>query len=361
MHSSLRRSLINVAVIVVALIAALVAVEIGLRLFRPQKHFAAIVNVWDREMGTRHRPGARGFVSCEAYEIDLIINSKGLRDREFAYAKPEATRRVLCLGGSFTAGYGVRAEETYPKVLERLLNSDQDGSVTWEVLNGGVGSTGTSHHLAFFKTEGYKYNPDIVMLSFSQTTDYWDSMTSGLYTVEEGKLVKHDAPRTRSRIVQQVVRWIPFYNTLFARSHLLNFVKGRVARYHFRDLAERIELPEKEAEIEAVEHELIRHLLIALRDAVAEQGGRLVMTGIPYPETWEWYPETIELIAYMETEGVPFIDLAPALRSGAERGLGIHIPGDRHWTATGHELAGRALYDNLVGRILTDEHAVVTP
>jgi hypothetical protein len=348
MRLGLRGFLLNFLVVLIGLVVALGVIEIGFRFFKPQKHFAAIVNTWDREVGTKHKPGARGFVSCEAYKIDLIINSKGLRDREFTYAKPEATRRILCLGGSFTAGYGVDAEETYPKVLERLLNGDEDDGVDWEVLNAGVGSTGTAHQLAFFTTEGYKYNPDIVMLCFSQTTDYWDSIRSGLYTIEDGKPVKHDAPLTRSRTLQRMVRWIPGYNTVFARSHFLNFVKSRVARHHFRELGERIVLPADKADIEAREDELVRCLLIALRDAVAAQDGQLVMTGIPFPDTWEWLPETLELIAFMQANGVPFIDIAPALRNGAGHGLRIHLDGDRHWTVTGHRIAGQALYDYLV-------------
>ncbi len=354
MHNLLRKGIINVVLVIVTIAVTLVVAEIGFRLFRPQRHFAVTVNTWDRVTGTRHIPNAKGFVVTTVYEMDLIINSKGLRDREFAYAKPENTKRVLCLGGSFTCGYGVQAKETFAKVLEHLLNSDGDESVGWEVLNAGVGSTGTAHQLAYFKTEGYKYDPDYVLLCFSQQTDYWDNIKSGLYTLEGDRLIKHDAPHTRARRIQKYTNWIPGYNSLFARSHLLNFVKKRIAKHHYRDLARRIVLPDGESSVEEVEEELTRALLMALRDACADIDCRLVMTAIPYPDTWTWYDETVALLAFTQAQGIPFIDLVPAFSREADRGVQIDYPGDRHWTVDGHRLAGQVLYDFFAGQPTTN-------
>jgi len=347
MNSKLRSLIFGFVVVILTICVTLVVIEVAIRVFWPRRHFAVTVNTWDRAVGTRHIPGARGFVQCEAYEMELIINSKGLRDREFPYEKPDGTGRILCLGGSFTAGYGVDAEQTFAKVLEVLLNSDPGDSVTWEVLNAGVGSTGTAQQLAYFTTEGYKYSPDIVLLCFSQGTDYWDNMRAGLYSIEDGRLVKHDAPLTRARTIQQITEYIPFYNTLFARSHLLNLIKSRVARFHYRDLAERITAPPGEKTVEDVEEDLTLRLLLALRDAAAEKRGRLVMLAIPRTETWDYNPETIELIEYMESNGVPFIDVSPAMRNAAEEGMRLYYSGDLHWTPDGHRTVATALHRGL--------------
>jgi hypothetical protein len=348
MRSRVRGVLVGLAVAVVTVCVTLVVMEVVIRVFFPRTHFAVTVNTWDRVVGTRHIPGARGFVKCGAYEMDLIINSKGLRDREFPYAKPPGTKRILCLGGSFTAGYGVDCEQTFAKVLEGLLNGDSDTLAVWEVLNGGVGSTGTAHQLAYFTTEGYKYQPDIVLLCFSQDTDYWDNVRAGLYSIEDGILVKHDAPYTSARRVQQVVKYIPFYNTLFARSHLLNLVKSRVARHHYRDLASRIEASDDERSLDAAEEELTRRLLVALKEAAEAGGGRLVILAVPLPGTYDYYDETLALLEYMDGLGAHFVDVSPALRAGAARGLTINYPGDLHWTVDGHRLVARALYENPV-------------
>jgi hypothetical protein len=345
MARRVRRFLLNILAVILAIVVTLGLLEVGFRIFTPQRHFAVTVNTWDPEVGTKHVPGARGFVINPQYETNLVINSKGLRDREFPYEKPASTRRILCLGGSFTCGYGVDAEQTFAKVLEQRLNSDDDQSENWEVLNGGVGSTGTAHQLAFFKSEGYRYSPDILLLCFSQATDFWDNIISGLYSLEDGRLVKHDAPRTPSRRIQKLARWIPAYTSLFAKSHLLNFVKARMSQHHYRDLAERIQMPEDVSAVEAAEEELTRHLLIAMRDACAEIDCRLVVTAIPLPNTWGWYDETVELIDFMEAQGIPFVDLSSVFRAAADKGIQIAYPKDLHWTQDGHRHAAGCLHD----------------
>jgi hypothetical protein len=322
----------------------LVALEVGLRIAGPQKYFAVPVNTWDPVTGTRQIPGAKGFVKCPEYDIHLIINSKGLRDREFPYAKPEGTRRILCLGGSFTCGYGVEAEETFAKQLEVLLNRAEVAGSTWEVLNAGMGSTGTAHQLAYYESEGYKYEPDFVLLNFSHDTDFWDNIMSGLYSVEADKLVKHDAPKTSSRRVQEIVKWIPGYTTFFARSHLLNFVKGRVSRRHYRDLAERLVLPDDQAVADDIEMDLTRRLLLALRDGCASHGARLVVTAVPPPPNTAWSDDGLEIIGYLHENGIPFIDLSGILWDGQRRGIPVAYERDRHWTPAGHRLAAEGLY-----------------
>jgi hypothetical protein len=346
MHSRFIKILAGVLLAVVSIVVVLAALEVGVRLFRPQKYFAVTVNTWDRDVGTVQIPGARGFVICPEYNMDLIINSKGLRDREFTYAKPRSTRRILCLGASFTCGYGVQADEAYPKVLERLLNSSGGSGETWEVINAGVGSTGTANQLAFFQHEGYKYDPDFVLLCFSQAADFWTTVNSGLYSLEKGRLVKHAAPQTGARRIQALAKWIPGYATVFARSHLLNFVKFRVARFHYRELAERVQSPRAEPARE----ELVRHLLISLRDVCADRGCRLVITVVPRPDTWDLDGETEKLIEYAKAQGIPYVDLTSAFRTAAVRGLESIYPMDQHWTKDGHRLAANELSGFFVTR-----------
>jgi hypothetical protein len=338
-------TILNIVVVVVSVALTLVVLEVVLRAANKQKYFAVTVNTWDPVTGTKHIRGAKGFVRCPEYDIDVIINSKGLRDREFAYAKPEGTLRILCLGGSFTCGYGVQAEETFAKVLETLLNQGRDSSQSWQVLNAGVGSTGTAHQLAYFESEGHKYHPDFVLVCFSQGTDFWDNIVSGLYSIEDGRLVKHEAPKTGGRRIQEITRWIPGYNTFFARSHLLNFIKGRISRHHYRDLAERLVLPENESAVEQQEEELTRHLLLGLLDACEAQDCRLVVTGIPLAHTWGWKDEARDIITFLGEKRIPFVDLSDSLKKGSERGIRISYERDRHWTPAGHRLAAEALYE----------------
>ena len=105
--------------------------------------------------------------------VHVKINSQGLRENEYAMAKPEDTFRILVLGDSMTFGWGARFEETYAKVLERLLNEKrpamQKGSASfhqYEVINAGVGNYNTVQEVTYFKKRGIAYKPDMVLLGF---------------------------------------------------------------------------------------------------------------------------------------------------------------------------------------------------
>ncbi len=334
-----------------SIVVTAVGLEVGLRLLAPRSDFAVTVNTWDRDLGTRQVPGARGFVVCRDYDIDLVVNSKGLRDREYPHAKPHGTRRILCLGDSYACGYGVEAEDTFPKVLERVLAASRGQDSRWEVINAGVGSTGTAHHLAYFAKEGYKYEPDFVVLCFCEANDFWDNAICGLYSLDAGELTKHDAPLTGARRIQRVTRWIPAYNTLFARSHLLNLVKYRVARFHYRHLAEKAQrMPDEPAGNSADDGqdlELTEALVLALRDTCEACGSRLIMMVVPSPSCEDQLPETDALVVFIESESICHVDLLPRFRERIASGTPCYHVHDRHWNANGHWLAAEVLLDYL--------------
>jgi len=110
----------------------------------------------------------------------LIINSKGLRDYEHTYEKPEGTFRILVLGDSFIEAAQVPLNETLSKHLESLLNTNLDKDIYYEVINAGFSMYGTEQELIFLETEGVRYKPDIVILSFFPANDVFDN-TKGIF------------------------------------------------------------------------------------------------------------------------------------------------------------------------------------
>ena len=116
--------------------------------------------VQEPEMSHRHIPNQ----SEHLYGVDISINSKGLRDREFNYSKKPGVHRVLFLGDSLTLGWGVAFDDLFTKRLESIL-SDLLGKPT-EVINTGVGNYNTEQEWAYYRTEGRKYNADEVMLLY---------------------------------------------------------------------------------------------------------------------------------------------------------------------------------------------------
>jgi hypothetical protein len=65
------------------------------------------------------------------------INSQGFRGPEVALDKHPRTLRIACIGDSHTFGYGVGDSETWPAVLQELLDGGETG-LRVEVLNFGV-------------------------------------------------------------------------------------------------------------------------------------------------------------------------------------------------------------------------------
>src|SRR5215469_3890474 len=114
----------------------------------------------DPLIGHNHRPNRQAFLMG----VQFDTNSKGLRDREFSYEKPPGRLRIMMLGDSFTVGWGAKFDETFPKRIERMY---ANRGIQADAINTGVGNYNTIQEVQYYLTEGYKYNPDIVVLNFT--------------------------------------------------------------------------------------------------------------------------------------------------------------------------------------------------
>jgi hypothetical protein len=100
---------------------------------------------------------AQGCVPCE-------INSAGLREREEVIGpKPAGQRRVVCIGDSFTFGWGVRVEDAWPRRVERALRARDDGVRT--VNCGAAGAIYVDEYAAALAGRFGRFEPDLVLVS----------------------------------------------------------------------------------------------------------------------------------------------------------------------------------------------------
>jgi len=98
----------------------------------------------------------------------VFVNSHGMRGDEFAREKPAGTTRVICFGDSFTYGYGVGQDETYPAQLDRLVKARL--GPRYEVFNAGVNGYGTFQEVLAFE-RALQYQPDVVVISSTYNDD----------------------------------------------------------------------------------------------------------------------------------------------------------------------------------------------
>ena len=96
----------------------------------------------------------------------IVINSLGFRDREFAVDKPAGVYRILVIGDSVTFGWDQAVEDTYPKVLERLLNSAEGPTQRYEVLNLGVVGYNAEQEMELIKTRALTFQPDLILVGY---------------------------------------------------------------------------------------------------------------------------------------------------------------------------------------------------
>lgn len=95
----------------------------------------------------------------------IRTNSFGMRDDEPRTGIDDSLHRIVVLGDSFTFGFGVAGEDTYPNVLERLLNEKIEDE-EFEVLNLGVGGYSTHDEALVLEHKGMKWNPELVVVGY---------------------------------------------------------------------------------------------------------------------------------------------------------------------------------------------------
>ncbi len=96
----------------------------------------------------------------------IKINSDGFRDKEYSQAKPKNVFRIAVVGDSVTFGWRQRLEDTYPKKLEQLLQTNPSANIQFEVLNFGIGGYNAEQEVELIKTKVLHYQPDLILIGF---------------------------------------------------------------------------------------------------------------------------------------------------------------------------------------------------
>jgi lysophospholipase L1-like esterase len=167
----------NLLLALVSLFVALALCEAMLRLFGAEILPEPDLYVTDADVGKRMRPGWKG----DEFGAPVEINSKGLRDREIPYEKSPGTYRILALGDSWTFGFRMNEPDAYPRQLERDLveRAHARGDLRQiEVINAGVIGYSTDQEAAYLRVEGWKYQPDLVLVNYYPVNDTHNKLAS---------------------------------------------------------------------------------------------------------------------------------------------------------------------------------------
>jgi len=157
-------------------------------------------------------------------EGEYQINSYGLRDEEFSKEKPTGTFRVICLGNSCTFGWRVKLNQTYPKQLEKFLNSDLNNQ-KYEVINAGMTGYSTFQGKRFLRDQILQYEPDLITVCYG-----WNDLLPAAFGIEDKK--QEMAPQFFLEI-----------QNLLGRTEVYRFLRGVVlSRFQVKRTGESAEM-----------------------------------------------------------------------------------------------------------------------
>jgi lysophospholipase L1-like esterase len=161
-----KRLIFVCATLIFLVVAAAAVAEVAYRIFTPRQEVFDLTGLHefrpDREWLYGPRPG----IETELFGTHYRINTDGFRGPRHPRSRPPGGLRILVLGDSIAFGFGVREEETFPRVLETLLAKiATEGTV--EVINLGVGGYNTWNEARLLEDIGVEYQPDLVMVQFS--------------------------------------------------------------------------------------------------------------------------------------------------------------------------------------------------
>lgn len=328
-------------------LVALLIGELTIRILYKEKIVLFPRYFTDRWYGEYHlrgmRPSMRFTHTSADGQFHFETNSQGFRNREeISYQKSEGEIRVLVVGDSHTFGYEVNQEETYAAVTQQLLRKQ---GVNASVINAGLSGTGTAEQLVFLEQEGFKYQPDYVVLGFF-SNDFDDNLKSGFFAVNADTLISKNREhipgvRLQNFIYQfAVIRWLSensyLYN--FAFNTIWDFFKNRSLQKGREIQIESV--LGKEGTIDGQSQQLEQLLLKRLKKQSVGKC-KLIFLDIPTLNGMSSLPAAL-LKDFRSCSDTLFY--YPAIKLKAEKRGNTHVShGQRHISASTHALFGEMI------------------
>jgi len=144
----------------------LALIELFLHLF-PIKAWQTQHHVMDRYLLWKGKPYATGetYVPTVGKYAQIRLNSMGFRSPEVNEEKEEGSFRIVCMGDSSTFGMESFAEDTYPMVLQRLLEEKYPERKI-EVINAGYTGYSSFQGLILLKRKILNLKPDLITIFY---------------------------------------------------------------------------------------------------------------------------------------------------------------------------------------------------
>lgn len=296
----------------------------------------------DYLLGWKLIPHTKHLFRKEEQPYLIVINSKGLRDREHSYEKSKGLFRIVVVGDSFVFGSGgVEASDRFTDILEKSTRNV-------EVINMGVPAYGTDQEYLYLKREGLKYHPDLVILcvfaaDFARsffTVNPSNGRPKGYFSITAGQLVFHPPS-------------FPVFYKLSQRSYLLGLsymALDKVFRSYWK--VHQLDVINPQDRVDT-----FKHLFIGARDLCKEQGSKFVVVYFPWhgQKNKGFIEQTLDELA--ASEDIKILNLMNDMdRANTEKRA--YFEHDIHFNESGHQAVAKALQEYLVTNGLLNSAAL---
>jgi len=351
----LRKIFFRTAAVGLGLSFSLLLGEVIVRYKRPQV-IGTSLSALDEHLRKVLKPGVKGYkMHPNGYRYTFTHNLQGLRAFKEYLQGRVSWYRILMLGDSFTYGFSVSDNETFPFFLQDIC---QRQDLSCEVINAGVGGTGTDYALYFFQKLGWKFFPDIAILCFYYN-DFFDNSQGAYYIIgRDEKLYEQPLVKTSSLIssIFYKIQNTGWYDFLMKHSHLFCLLKNELSGYLSKSKNKLPGNPERKITPQLIR--LTQIYIRALRDHVMRNGSDFLVFYLPDYSEVENFLRQGEVSEYetalrqiCESEEIEFFSFNPIFAQLGEKFKSIYLGGDIHFSPYGNALVARHIFDYLKGRI----------
>ncbi|MCR9244453.1 MAG: SGNH/GDSL hydrolase family protein [bacterium] len=288
------------------------------------------------------KPGSRFFICYRGPQqpyfdadgcVEYAFNRFGMRERDdVTLKKPAGEQRVVCLGDSFTLGWGVRREHNWPVLVEGELQR-QWPSV--RVLNcGGTGSAYTDEYELALRHRHGRFKPDLVLVTLCLNDLFVTNGKLGHYRL--AALPYDDIPPADRSV------WM---NSLLLRDLARNLAAGSALELDpERDWIDELMSLPADHPWYRVKHETPdvywvggtpQRALQGIRDWCNDHDAKAaiviwpLLQGLGKGRTYPFGKMHDLVRTFCEREGIPCLDLLPVLKDHEQEALWVS-PADMH-------------------------------
>jgi lysophospholipase L1-like esterase len=298
-------------------------------------------------VGYRGKPDFVGRFRRLDFDVTIAHRENGFRRHEYENRAPNARRRILVFGDSFTWGWGVGQGKVFTDLMNQLMPD-------YQVMNFGLNATGTVEQFTLFEAYGRELlRPgDTVVLMFNNN-DFSDNLEGFVRAeVKDGQVRRVGPKRHLPEALLQLKHISYFVNFVIYSADVLKETRKR-SRAEKRAV-KLLTMGEDTPEVVVA-----KHFLKEFESAVENKNGSFVVAYIPgQGELGESLSPSEEgnkneqalrqtFFACAEAVGIPTIDLLPHFLEGRKSGRydWFTFRHDAHWNENGHAVAAKVISD----------------